>query len=101
MGRKTLLLAAGLALLVAALSLGGGALAQSSANYNLEWHVIGGGGQPVGSAHYAVHSTAGQGSGSASYLSGEHYAVGGGFWGGAGAGSPWRIYLPLVVRRAP
>jgi hypothetical protein len=72
MTRKQILLTSVLVLLLAILSLGGGALAQTSPNFNLEWHVIGGGGQPVSSARYIVSSTIGQGAASSVYLSGEH-----------------------------
>ncbi len=69
-------------------------VAQTSANYNLEWHVIGGGGGVVSSASYAVNSTAGQGAASPPYSTGSHYAVSGGYW----SIPVYRIYLPLVVR---
>ena len=87
------------AALGAVMGTGGLALAQTSPNYNLEWHVIGGGGQPVSSAHFAVNSTAGQGAASPPVSSSAHYAVSGGYWysiGGARA-----VYLPLVMRNAP
>jgi hypothetical protein len=101
MGRKYLLLTFGLVLLLAILSIGGAALAQTSPNFNLEWHVIGGGGQPVGSANYVVNSTVGQGSASAFYLSAEHYVIAGGFWTYAGVSRPYSTYLPLVMRNSP
>lgn len=72
--------------------------AQTSPNYNLEWHVIGGG-QPVSSAHFAVNSTAGQGAASPPLSTSAHYAVGGGYWYSiAGART---VHLPLVLRNAP
>lgn len=54
--------------------------AQSSTNYDLTWHVIGGGGAPISSASYAVNSTAGQGSASPPVASSASYAVTGGYW---------------------
>ena len=70
------------------------AVAQTSTNYNLEWHVIGGGGGPVSSASYAVDSTVGQGAASPPYSVGSNYAVSGGYW----FIPVHRIYLPLVMR---
>jgi hypothetical protein len=101
MGRKYLLLALGLVLLLAILGISRATLAQTSPNFNLEWHVIGGGGQPVGSAHYVVNSTVGQGSASSPYLSGEHYVIAAGFWGSGGVSYPYSTYLPLVMRNSP
>ena len=71
--------------------------AQTSASYNLEWHVIGGGGQPLTSASFAVHSTAGQGAASPPLSTGSSYAVSGGYWFGSDLFS---IYLPLVMRKS-
>ena len=70
------------------------AVAQTSTNYNLEWHVIGGGGGPVSSASYAVNSTAGQGAASPPYSFGSRYIVSGGYW----SIPVYRIFLPLVVK---
>jgi hypothetical protein len=89
---STLVLA--LAALLTVLAVGGTILAQTSPSYNLEWHVIGGGGQPVGSASYAVNSTAGQGAASPPYSISASYAVSGGYWFRTSYG----IYLPLVLR---
>lgn len=83
--------------LVIAVGAGSAALAQTSANYNLEWHVIGGGGRPVSSAHYAVNSTAGQGAASPPLSTSAHYAVSGGYW----YSGVQTIYLPVVLRDAP
>ena len=92
MPRKLILV---LTIVFVALVMGSAALAQTSANYNLEWHVIGGGGEPVTSAHYAVNSTAGQGAASPPYAISSSYAVSGGYWFGGG---PYLIYLPLIRR---
>ena len=73
------------------------ALAQTSASYNLEWHVIGGGGQPVSSASYAVNSTAGQGAASQPYSTSGHYVVSGGYW----FAQIYKVYLPLVAKSYP
>ena len=70
------------------------AAAQESSNYNLEWHVIGGGGQPIASAHYMVNSTVGQGAARPPLSLSSHYAVSGGYW----FPPAYRIYLPLILR---
>jgi hypothetical protein len=88
MGRKYLLLALGLVLLLAILGISRATLAQTSPNFNLEWHVIG-------------NSTVGQGSASSPYLSGEHYVIAAGFWGSGGVSYPYSTYLPLVMRNSP
>jgi hypothetical protein len=104
MNRKRAVTILALAILAAALTVGGAVLrsvtpaaAQTSASYNLEWHVIGGGGQPVASASYAVSSTAGQGAASPPYSASGHYAVSGGYW----FTQIYKVYLPLVFRRYP
>jgi hypothetical protein len=105
MNWKRLCLILALCALLAALAVGGAALwraapaaAQTSAHYNLEWHVIGGGGQPVASTHYAVNSTAGQGAASPPYSASAHYIVSGGYWYGGRPAPIRQIYLPVVVR---
>lgn len=98
MKRKSAFTVCLIALLVA-IAIGGSALAQTSASYNLEWHVIGGGGQPVGSASYALNSTAGQGAASPPYSFSHSYVVSGGYWYGEGS-SPlvYSTHLPLVLK---
>jgi hypothetical protein len=96
--KRTLRIAA-LLVLVAVLAAGGVALAQTSVHYNLEWHVIAGGGQPAASLHYAVNASAGQGAASPPQSAGSHYAVSGGYWYTGMA--PLPVYLPLVLRGAP
>jgi len=88
-----------LVVLLAAVAIGGSALAQTSPSYNLEWHVIGGGGQPASSASYAVNSTAGQGAASQPYSISPSYVVSGGYWFGEGF-SPliYLIHLPVVLK---
>jgi len=50
----------------------------SSANYAINWDVIGGGGQPASSAHYAVTGTIGQPAAETS--SSTNYQLGAGYW---------------------
>lgn len=94
MNRKRGLTVLILAALPVVLAIGGVVLAQTSARYNLEWHVIGGGGQPVSSLHYRVNSTAGQGAASPPDSTSAHYAVSGGYWFAVSYG----IHLPLVLK---
>lgn len=94
LGQKALALALAALLLISA---AGAVVAQSSANYNLEWHVIGGGG-PVSSASYTVNSTIGQAASSPAYPASSHYAVSRGYWFGDGITIWYPIYLPIVVR---
>jgi hypothetical protein len=70
------------------------ALAQSGPNFNLDWHVIGGGGAPVSSAHYAVSATTGQAAAGPPSSTGPNYAVSGGFWYVA----PANTYLPVLIK---
>jgi hypothetical protein len=107
MNRKRAVTILALAFVVAALTVGGAiphsatpAAAQISASYNLEWHVIGGGGQPVASASYAINSTAGQGAASQPYSFSSHYVVSGGYWFGDGLTLHW-VHLPVVFKRYP
>lgn len=95
MNRKHILVIAALVTLLASLVVGSAVLAQTSASFNLEWHVIGGGGEPVTSAHYAVNSTAGQGLASPLYSISSSYAVSSGYWF---RGDFYSIYLPLILR---
>lgn len=90
-----------LATFLTTLTVGGIVLAQSSTSYNLEWHVIGGGGQPVMSASYAVNSTAGQGVASPPYSASSNYVVSGGYWFGGSLAIIHSIYLPVVVKAVP
>jgi hypothetical protein len=70
------------------------AQAQSGPNFNLDWHVIGGGGAPVTSAHYAVNATAGQGAAGPPSATGANYTVSGGFW----YVTPAYVYLPVLIK---
>jgi hypothetical protein len=79
------------------LLLGGGVLAASPAGFDLDWHVVAGGGGASSSPGYVLQGTAGQPA--AGVLSGGDYALGSGFWGGGEvAGSLYRACLPLILR---
>lgn len=98
--RHTLSLA--LLFLLLTFIVGAAALAQTSAGFNLRWHVIAAGGQASSSSSYRVNGTIGQsiagppGSGSAGY------AINSGYWfsdidnwlGGTGRA----VYLPAVLK---
>lgn len=55
-------------------------LAQTSASFNLEWNVIGSGGQESSSANYSVNGTIGQGIASQPSASSASFSVSSGFW---------------------
>jgi hypothetical protein len=59
----------------------GAALAMSSANYNLPWDVLSGGGGDRGSSSYALSDTVGQPS-AIGLSQSTNYQLGGGFWYG-------------------
>ena len=69
-------------ILVGMLCLTGIAYAGVSANYDLSWNVIGGGGGPMDSASYAMRSTVGQIIG---LPSSDNYQLGAGYWNGISA----------------
>lgn len=81
-----------LALLIVA---GSAILAQSSASFDLSWHVIGGGGGESSSASYRVRGTMGQSLASPPNSSSASYGVGSGFWVLEPGAS--RIYLPIML----
>jgi hypothetical protein len=87
---------AALVTLVVAACLGvvGPVLAQVSAEYDLSWHVIAGGGGRMGGGQHALQGTAGQ-TVTGPAVGGSH-ALCSGFWCGAEMG--YRIYLPVVLR---
>jgi hypothetical protein len=73
------------------------ALAQASANYDLSWHVIAGGGRRMEGGSHVVLGTAGQPM--AGTMSGSGHTLDSGFWGRrATTGQEHDIYLPVVLR---
>lgn len=84
----------------------GAVLAQTSDNYNLEWHILAGGGGLASSGNYTVQGTAGQALSGASQPSSDNYQVGGGYWGGGGGfeelpNFDYTLYLPLLLKNNP
>jgi len=86
-----------LAVMLLLLAFGGAALAQTSAGFNLEWRVIGGGGGESSSADYRVHGTIGQSVTSPPASSGAGFVVSSGYWlRGTPAGTT--VYLPTILK---
>ncbi len=71
----------------------GSALAQTSANYDLSWNVLGNGGGAMDSANYGLRFTVGQTI--VGPASGADYGLGAGFWQ---APDFFQLYLPLILR---
>lgn len=82
------------AVLLCGLVVAGVAWAMSSANYAIEWDVIGGGGGPMSSASYALNGTVGQGAIGAK--SSASYRLGSGYWYGVAAA--YNIFLPIIMK---
>jgi hypothetical protein len=77
------------------LAFGVAVLAQTSAGFNLEWHVIGGGGNESSSAGYRVHGTIGQSVASPPWAGSADFVVSSGYWSeGLPAGTT--VYLPAI-----
>ena len=71
--------------------------APADPGYDLSWWTVDGGGTTSGTGGgYSLGGTAGQSD--AGMLAGGGYTLAGGFWGGTAV--EYRIYLPLVLRRA-
>jgi hypothetical protein len=86
--RRTVALA-----LLAGLLLAGPVLAQASADYDLSWHVIAGGGGRTESANHILEGTLGQPS--FGHMSNTGYTLCAGFWC---LPTAYEVYLPLVLR---
>ena len=83
-----------LLLLLAALILATLALAQTSADFDLSWHVVAGGGGRSTSADYVVQGTAGQAAAGPPSAQGADYHLNSGFW----YPSEFELYLPLAAK---
>ena len=95
MKRKHSVLFLALIFLLGASIWGTAVLAQTSSNFNLEWNVIGNGGQESTSANYSVNGTIGQGIASQPFANSTSYKVSSGYWF---ANSGAIIYLPTIVK---
>lgn len=101
-----------ISLAVVVLLVGGGiVLAQSSASFNLPWHVVGGGGGRSFSSGYRVAGTVGQGVTSPPRAASANFVLGSGYWAGIQTlpADPLptppvaleeQLYLPLICRGA-
>jgi hypothetical protein len=84
----------GAAALLVVLLLTGIATAQTSASFDLSWHVLAGGGGQAAGTTYAANYTVGQGT--IGWTDSGSYGAGIGYWYGATGG--YRIFLPLVLK---
>jgi hypothetical protein len=73
-------------------------IAQVSSNYDLSWHVIGGGGGRLEGAGHVMQGTLGQPATGHATSSG--YALCSGFWCDEG-GRVFRVYVPVVLVSPP
>lgn len=80
------------ALLLLVIAAGAVVMAQTSAGYNLEWHVVGSGGGEAGSASYRVNGTTGQGVTSPPTAGGASYVLSSGYW----YSDQIHLYLPVI-----
>jgi hypothetical protein len=87
-----------LAVMLLLLAFGAAALAQTSTGFNLEWHVIGGGGAESSSADYRVHGTIGQSVTSPPTASSAEFVVSSGYWPGGTPPAGTTIYLPAILK---
>jgi hypothetical protein len=80
---------------LAALLLASVALAQSGGDYDLTWNTVDGGGATFSTGgDYTLGGSIGQPD--AGVLTGDDYALSGGFWSGGAVG--YEIHLPLILR---
>ena len=68
--------------------------AAPSADYEITWYTIDGGGGTVSGGVYTLDGTVGQPD--AGTLIGSSYALAGGYW--SGSATVYRVYLPLVLK---
>jgi hypothetical protein len=80
------------------LAFGAAVLAQTSAGFNLEWHVIGGGSGESSSADYRVQGTIGQSAASPPTASSAGFVVSSGYWSGSTGPAGTTIYLPAILK---
>lgn len=83
------------AFLLLVLAVGTTVLAQSSASFDLGWHVIGGGGGESSSASYQVNGTIGQNVTGPPSVGSVSFVLSSGYWF---IDTRTTIYLPAVLR---
>lgn len=85
--------------LLIGLLLGIQVMADTLADFDLHWHVIASGGEPVSSASYEMHHTIGQPVRGAAQ--GNGFLVGSGYWPGVVRAVPslpgTSVYLPVIL----
>lgn len=86
-----------LLLFLLVLVMGTTVLAQTSADFNLEWHVIGSGGGQSSSADYQVKGTVGQGLASPPTSGSASYRVSSGYWF-ADSVLGIKVYVPALSK---
>jgi hypothetical protein len=84
-----------LAALLLLLITGAAVLAQSSASFDLSWHVIGSGGGESSSAGYHVNGTIGQSAASQPISGSASFRVSSGYWA---VNTGTTVYLPAVLK---
>ncbi len=94
MKRQTIWLTLTLLILLATLGLTS-ANAQTGGGYDLTWSTIDGGGGISSGGGYSLSGTIGQPD--AGSLNGGNFTLAGGFWVN-GILSPYRVYLPVILR---
>ncbi len=65
---------------------------RGSANFGLDWNVVGTGGGKIASAHFQIRSTLGQPT--TGWIASSHFKNHAGYW----QNYTYRIFLPLVLR---
>jgi hypothetical protein len=97
LGRALAVLAALLLLTIIALAQSGDALSSVGTGFDLSWWTVDGGGDTSKGEAYTLIGTVGQPDAGA--MSGEGYALSGGFW--YAGGREHKVYLPLTLRASP
>lgn len=84
----------GLTAVLLILLIGGVAVwAQTSANYDLSWHIVGSGGGISSSASYSLNGTAGQSAASPPLSESNSFTLSSGYWYSGSS-----LYLPLMQK---
>lgn len=94
MKRNTVAAFLGLAFLLLLFTAGAVVMAQTSAGYHLEQHVIGSGGGAASSASYQISGTIGQSVASQPVSGSASFKVTSGYW----YGNAPSIYLPTILK---
>jgi len=87
-------------LLLLVLVVGTTVLAQSSAGFDLSWHVIGSGGGASSSASYRVNGTIGQSIANQPAAGGTSFTVSSGYWFVDTGTTGTTLYLPAILKNS-